>query len=72
MTQLPPHIPTYTMKEETIMAEQNKSAPTNEQSKQPDLENLGLEQLKDVTGGSIHNVVFTKTSDISEDTKKKI
>lgn len=35
-------------------------------------EELDLEELENVSGGSIRNVNFTKTVDISEDTKAKI
>ncbi len=30
------------------------------------------DELENVTGGTIHNVRFTKTTDISQDTKDKI
>lgn len=33
---------------------------------------LELDALKAVTGGSIADVIFTETTDISEDTKEKI
>lgn len=33
---------------------------------------LNLEELEDVSGGSLKNVSFTKTEDISKDTKSKL
>ncbi len=36
------------------------------------MEELDIDDLKDLTGGSIHNVNFTNTHDISDDTKKNI
>lgn len=33
---------------------------------------LDLEELDQVSGGALGNVIFTPTQDISEDTKKKI
>lgn len=35
-------------------------------------EELDLENLEQVTGGSIRNVKYTQTTEISDDTKKKI
>lgn len=33
---------------------------------------LNLEELEDVSGGSLKDVSFTKTGDISKDTKSKL
>ena len=33
---------------------------------------LNLDELKDVSGGALKDVKYTKTDDISEDTKEKI
>lgn len=52
------------------MAEQKKTELTNAQTNQD--KELDLDQLKDVAGGSIRNVIFTPTTDISDDTKSKI
>lgn len=51
------------------MADQKK---TPDEEKKGTVEELDMEALEGVSGGSIRNVKFTKTVDISEDTRSKI
>ena len=51
------------------MADEKKTLSKEEPLKEKE---LNLEELKDVSGGALKDVVFTKTSDISLDTKNKI
>lgn len=48
-----------------------KKSDTSEEKKVV-VEELDLEDLEGVSGGSIRNVNFTKTVDISKDTRSKI
>lgn len=43
-----------------------------QEAKTEDEKELSLDDCEKVTGGSIHNVVYTETTEISEDTKRKI
>ncbi len=53
------------------MAEDKKKVITNE-AEETESKEISFENLDEVTGGSIRNVRYTKTTDISEDTKSKI
>ena len=50
---------------------EDKKIKVNEKKISDDKE-LDLEELNDVSGGALRNVSFTKTRDISRDTKDKI
>ncbi len=55
------------------MLEEKKKDITNEnEANEKENKEISVENLDEVTGGSIRNVRFTKTTDISEDTKNKI
>ena len=51
------------------MTDEKKKALSNEEAEEQEID---LEDLEQVTGGSISNVNYTKTGDISNDTKSKI
>lgn len=42
------------------------------QKEEMDKNEINLEDLEQVTGGSLRNVVYTPTYDISEDTRRNI
>lgn len=48
-----------------------KKVVTNGEDKLKDKE-LNLDELKDVSGGALKDVSFTKTTEISKDTQEKI
>lgn len=52
------------------MAEEKKNTVSEEQAN--NAQEINLDELDKVTGGSIGNVRYTKTSDISSDTRSKI
>ncbi len=54
------------------MSEDRKKVSDNQASEEQEMQEIDLDDLEQVTGGSLHNVQYTKTVDISEDTKKKI
>lgn len=41
-------------------------------TKEKNSQELSFEELEDVTGGSIKNIIYTPTHDISEDIKRRI
>lgn len=51
------------------MSDEKKVTGTEEEA---EVQDINLEDLAEVTGGSIENVSYTGTTPISEDTKKKI
>lgn len=51
------------------MAEEKKTAINEEEAVEQE---INLDELEQVTGGALRNVQYTKTIDISEDTKRKI
>ncbi|MBS5150506.1 MAG: hypothetical protein Q4A63_02920 [Butyricicoccus pullicaecorum] len=44
----------------------------NKEAEEQDVQELDFDELEEVTGGSIKDVVYTPTVDISQDTKLKI
>ena len=57
-----------------MLDKKNVNANENENEKEEKVlsEELDLDTLENVSGGSLRNVKFTKTVDISEDTRSKI
>lgn len=51
------------------MSEKKNMIPNDEALKNKE---LNLEELEDVSGGSLKDVSFTKTADISKDTQSKL
>ncbi len=51
------------------MKEEKNTAVNNDENTEQELD---LDDLEQVTGGSIRNVQYTKTTEISDDTKSKI
>lgn len=55
------------------MSEDKKKVITNENEvKENEQKEISLENLDEVTGGSIRNVRYTKTTDITDSIKNKI
>lgn len=52
--------------------DKKKTIAVEEAAKENEKKEIPVEKLDEVTGGSIRNVRYTKTTDISEDTKSKI
>ncbi len=44
----------------------------NKEAEEQEMQELDIEKLEQVAGGSLKDVVYTPTVDISEDTKSKI
>ena len=53
------------------MSDEKKKVVPNGEDKLKDKE-LSLDELKDVSGGALKDVSFTKTTEISKDTQEKI
>ena len=52
--------------------EKKKVIAAEDAAKENEAKEISDDQLKDVTGGSIRDVRFTKTGSISQDTKDKV
>ena len=54
------------------MNDDRKKFSEDQATEETEMQEIDLDDLEQVTGGSLHNVQYTKTVDISEDIKKKI